>query len=304
MKRELILAEFLSTPWALAPERLAAFESMLYRWQSGAPASPEVMAEVQASVEARVARQQAVAKTGGGIAVLPLYGVVTQRGNMAGDVSGSGGASTQKFTQAFRAAMADDSVSSILIDVDSPGGSVYGLSELATEIFNARGKKQVVSVANSLAASGGYWIGCAASEFYVTPGGEVGSIGVIMAHNDKSAAMEKDGVKTTYITAGKYKAEGNSSEPLTDEAMAFMQSRVDDYYAMFTKSIAKSRNASIETVRSDYGQGRTLGAKGALDAGMVDGIMTFDEVIAKMFKQPARSASRLAQAQNRLKILG
>lgn len=303
MKRELLLAEFMSTPWALAPERLAAFETMLHRWQSGAPASPEIMVSIEANLETRAARQQAAAKTGGGIAVLPLYGVVAQRGNMAADVSGAGATSTQKFSQSFREALADDSVASILIDIDSPGGSVYGVSELATEIYNARGKKPVVAFANSLAASAAYWIGASASEFYMTPGGEVGSIGVIMAHNDKSEAMAKEGVKTTYITAGKYKAEGNSSQSLTEEAMAFLQNRVDEYYSMFTKAVAKGRNVGIDTVRNDYGQGRVFGAQGALAAGMVDGVMTFDDVVAKMFKAP-KSASRLAKAQNELKILG
>jgi len=302
MKRELLLAEFMSTPWALSPERLVAFSSMMHRWQSGAPASAEALAEVQVGTDARAAR--AAPQPGGGIAVLPLCGVVTQRGNMASEVSGSGGVSTQKFTQAFRGAMADSSVASILIDIDSPGGSVYGVSELAAEILGARGKKPGGAFANSLAASAAYWIGCAAGEFYVTPGGEVGSIGVFMAHQDQSNAMAAKGVKTTYVSAGKYKTEGNPNGPLTDEAQAHLQSRVDDYYAMFTKGVAKGRNVPIEAARTGMGEGRTLGAQAAQAAGMVDGVMTIDEVISRMFKQSTKPASRLARAQNTLRILG
>ncbi|WP_052688250.1 S49 family peptidase [Xanthomonas sp. MUS 060] len=98
---------------------------------------------------------------------------------------------------ALRQALADDTVSQILIDIDSPGGSVYGVAELADQIQSARSIKPVVAVANSLAASAAYWIGCAAGELYVTPGGEVGSIGVWQAHFDYSQALAADGVTPT-----------------------------------------------------------------------------------------------------------
>jgi ClpP class serine protease len=110
-------------------------------------------------------------QSSGGIAVLPLYGVVTQRGNMVEDVSGPGSTSTQQFSAALHQLLADDTVGQILIDIDSPGGSVYGVSELADEIQAARSQKPVVAVANSLAASAAYWIGCSAGEFYVSLAG-------------------------------------------------------------------------------------------------------------------------------------
>ena len=82
---------------------------------------------------------------------------------MDDDISGPGSTSTQLFAQAFREAVADDTVGAILIDIDSPGGSVYGTSELAAEILQARNSKPVCAIANSLAASAAYWIGSAAS---------------------------------------------------------------------------------------------------------------------------------------------
>ena len=138
MKRELLLAEFLATPWALMPERLNAVATVLARWSQHAPASADVLAGIDADKIAREARRQiATSVSGGGIAILPLYGVVTQRGNMVDDVSGPGSVSTQKFSAALRQALADESVSQILIDIDSPGGSVYGVAELADEIIAA-----------------------------------------------------------------------------------------------------------------------------------------------------------------------
>ena len=216
MKHQLLIAEFLAMPWALMPERLNAIGAVIARWSRSGVAAD---------------------------------GVVTQRGNMVEDVSGPGSVSTQQFASALRQALADDTVSQILIDIDSPGGSVYGVAELADEIIAARSQKPVVAVANRLAASAAYWIGCAASELYVTPGGEVGSIGVWQAHFDYSQALAAEGVAPTLISAGKYKVEGNLDTPLDADAQGFMQSRVDDYYAAFTEGVARGRGVPIAQVR-------------------------------------------------------
>jgi len=307
MKTELLIAEFLSTPWALMPERLNAVSAVMARWSSHAPASNEVLAGIDVDKVTREARRQtATSVSGGGIAVLPLYGVITQRGNMIEDVSGPGSVSTQKFASALRQALADESVSQILIDIDSPGGSVYGVAELADEIVAARAQKPIIAIANSLAASAAYWIGCSASEFYVTPGGEVGSIGVWQAHFDYSQALAAEGVTPTLISAGTYKVEGNPYAPLDPEAQAFMQSRVDDYFLAFSKAVAKGRGVPIAQVRNGMGQGRVLGADGALEQKMVDGVVTLDEAIRKMQlqarAQAKTKASRIGLAAQRLTL--
>ena len=307
MKTELLIAEFLSTPWALMPERLNAVSAVMARWSSHAPATAEVLAGIDVDKVAREARRQtATSVSGGGIAVLPLYGVITQRGNMIEDVSGPGSVSTQKFAAALRLALADESVSQILIDIDSPGGSVYGVAELADEIVAARAQKPIIAIANSLAASAAYWIGCSASEFYVTPGGEVGSIGVWQAHFDYSQALAAEGVTPTLISAGTYKVEGNPYAPLEPEAQAFMQSRVDDYFLAFSKAVAKGRGVPIAQVRNGMGQGRVLGADAALEQNMVDGIVTLDEAIRKMLltarAQAKTKGSRIGLAAQRLAL--
>ena len=307
MKTELLIAEFLSTPWALMPERLNAVSAVMARWSSHAPATAEVLAGIDTDKLAREARRQtATSVSGGGIAVLPLYGVITQRGNMIEDVSGPGSVSTQKFAAALRQALADESVSQILIDIDSPGGSVYGVAELADEIVAARAQKPIIAIANSLAASAAYWIGCSASEFYVTPGGEVGSIGVWQAHFDYSQALAAEGVTPTLISAGTYKVEGNPYAPLEPEAQAFMQSRVDDYFLTFSKAVAKGRGVPVAQVRNGMGQGRVLGADAALEQNMVDGVVTLDEAIRKMLltarAQAKTKGSRIGLAAQRLAL--
>ena len=308
MNKQLLLSEFLTTPWALMPERLQAMSGILTRWSADEPPNDETLFQVNTDRLIRDTRKQmAAASTGTGIAVLPLYGVVTQRGNMVDDISGPGSTSTQQFTSVLRQMLTDDTVGQILIDIDSPGGSVYGVSELASEIVKARAQKQVIAVANSLAASAAYWIGCSASEFYVTPGGEVGSIGVWQAHFDYSKALEEEGVKPTLISAGKFKVEGNPYVPLDEQAQAFMQSRVDDYYNAFVEAVAVGRGVSISDVRDGMGEGRVLGADAALAMNMVDGISTFDEVLAKMQSSiktsVPRGQSRLKQARDALALI-
>lgn len=307
-----MLAEWLSTPWALKRDVLASHVRLIAGRLAGTVPAPVRAMEDEgplhsgehiSAFEAR--RRDANATVGGGIAVLPLFGTIVQRAGMM--TEWCGGTSTQQFGAALDAALADETVSQILIEVDSPGGSVYGVGELGEQIAAARKAKPVVASVNSLAASAGYWLACQAGEVYVTPGGEVGSIGVWMAHEDWSAAMAEAGIKTTLISAGKHKVEGNPYEPLGEDAQAFLQSRVDDYYQAFTKAVAKGRGVPIDAVRSGMGQGRVLGAEAALAEKMVDGIMTLGDVIKHMrrgAKAPAGNRQALANARNELALLG
>jgi signal peptide peptidase SppA len=215
-----------------------------------------------------------------------------------------GGTSTQAISGALREANADETISAIILDIDSPGGSVYGVDELAAEIRASA--KPVTAIANSLAASAAYWLGTAASEFFVTPGGEVGSIGVWMAHEDWSAALAAAGVSTTLISAGEFKVEGNPYGPLPADAKAFMQSRVDDYYGAFTRAVAKGRKVGVDDVRNGMGKGRVLGAAQAKASSMVDGVMTFDDVVrhvSRSIAPPARQRNALASAERHLQIV-
>ena len=298
MRRQLILAALASQYWAMEPKYLATMSNVLQRWSLGAPATPEVMEDVQAAQSARATRQKAAANVGGGIAVLTMYGVISQRASMADDISGSGGTSTQKFTQAFRDAMTDDTIGGIIIDIDSPGGSVFGVQDLYSEIMAARGVKPVFGIANSLCASAAFWLGSACQSLFVAPGGQVGSVGVYMQHVDATGAMAQDGLVSTFISAGKYKVEGNSYEKLSDEALAFMQSQVDAYYSAFTTAIAKSRGVSISAVRDGMGQGRCLLDSDAVAAGMCDAVDNFDGVVKRMGKAMRSSRGTSASLES------
>ncbi|MGQ0589316.1 MAG: S49 family peptidase, partial [Sphingosinicella sp.] len=206
----------------------------------------------------------------------------------------SGGASLRQASRRLAGALADPAVTAIVLEIDSPGGSVYGVEEFANEVFAARARKRIVAHANALAASAAYWIAAQAEQFSVTPSGEVGSIGVVAVHVDYSEALKAEGIKITYVHAGEFKVEGNPAEPLNDAAQAFIQQRVNEYYEMFLAAVARGRGVGKTTVRKDFGQGRVYGAEQAKAAGMVDRIEPLTELIRRL--QPRSRANQAALA--------
>lgn len=327
MKYQLIVSEVLSTPWAIMPEKLGAIMGFLRFKAEGGEVSAEDVAMVKQearppvyflagdepsaeaiaaidegtsppirlghglSAEEMKAALSSMDKTSrsraGAIAVLPLVGTITQRAGMMSNFSG--GTSTEKFSQMFRGAMNDPDIRAIVIDVDSPGGTVNGVIELGDEIFKARGQKPVVAVANSLAASAAYWLATQAPEMVATPGAQVGSVGVFGAHEDVSKAAEMAGVKVTLISAGKYKTEGNEWEPLSDAAREDLQSKVDQFYEMFVKAVARGRGVSANDVKNGFGEGRTVTAKDAAASKMVDRVATMSQTLTRLGATPSKA---------------
>lgn len=262
------------TPWAIMPGKLAEMLSMLAERNAGRQLSHE---EIQARIGGGPPRRDL--QMVGTVAVIPVYGVISGRADLF--TAMSGGTSVQRLQDTFRDAISDEDVTAVVLDIDSPGGSTDLIPELAATIRGVRGKKPVVAVANTRAASAAYWIGAQADEFVVTPSGDVGSIGVFAAHSDLSGAQEKMGVKTTFISAGKFKTEGNPFEPLSEEARAAIQATVDEYYGMFVKDVAMGRRVTAATVREDFGQGRMLTAVNAVKAGMADRLDTLEATVQR-----------------------
>jgi signal peptide peptidase SppA len=194
--------------------------------------------------------------------------------------------------------LADDpAVSTIVLDVDSPGGSVQGVSELADAVWETRRKKTVVAIVAPLCASAAYWVASQSSLIIATESGDVGAVGVFMAHTDCSKFNEMQGMKITYIFAGEHKVEGNSDEPLSDEAKKHFQSEVDELCRSFHRDIARGRNTSVPDVASNFGRGRCLTASDALKVGMIDRIATPDEAFRLANSASAMRAARLASLQ-------
>jgi signal peptide peptidase SppA len=269
--------------WAIQPEKLEAIMAFLEMKAAGGSADDSILAGIQARNVEAAARAAAMSSAGSGsVAVLPLFGIISHRASMMGDMSGPGGTSTERFTQQFRGALNDPNVKAIVIDIDSPGGTVDGVAELADEIFKARSKKSITAISDCTMASAAYWIGVSATELVCSPSAMVGSIGVYTSHEDLSKALETDGIGVSLISAGKYKTEGSPYAPLTEDARAAMQSMVDDYYGMFTKAVARGRGVNVSDVTGGFGQGRMVSAQQAVSLGMADRVATLDQVLSKL----------------------
>ena len=266
----LVLDAFCRTLWAILPAKLAVIQAILLARCRGEKATA---AEIEAARP-----EPPPPRPKGKVAVIPIMGTISQRPS----VFTSGGTSTETAGRLLDAAVADPEIKAVALHIDSPGGSVYGVPELAAKIRAAKHEKKIVAVANSVAASAAYWLASQATELVVTPGGQVGSIGVIAAHEDVSKSQEMDGVKTTVVSAGKYKSEGHPFEPLSEEARAFLQSEVDRYYEMFTADVARGRGRRQDTVKSGFGQGRMVGADAAVAEGMADRVATWEDTLRRL----------------------
>lgn len=277
MSIERILALAAGQPWALMPEKVAEVQMLLELRASGMRFSP---AEIEARVGPGRTGQSAAAPSG--VAVISIFGIMSQRANMMADLSSGGGTSTEKVGASLRQWLADPDTRAIVLEIDSPGGGTFGTGELADQIFKARGQKPIIAQVNSVAASAAYWVATAASEIVMTPGGEVGSIGVYGSHTDMSAMLEKQGLKKTYISAGEYKTEGHPFAPLSEEARAYQQGRVNAVYDDFVRAVARGRNTTPARVKAEFGKGRTVGAREALRLGMVDRIGTMQETLRRL----------------------
>jgi len=254
-----------SEAWAILP---AALQAMLARPVAQHVATDALLAVTRPGPKA------------GRVARVPVLGPISRRESFWSMFFG--GTSVEGLIKALRDVEADSSISTVLLDIDSPGGTVSGIPELAGEVRRLAESKHVVALANSLTASAAYWMASQADEIVATPEALVGSVGVFAVHEDWSKVWERAGLKLTYIAAGKYKVEGNFDEPLSDEARAHVQGIVDDAYSLFVSDVAKGRGVSAETVRADYGEGRVFTAKDAKAAGMVDRVAGFEETIRRL----------------------
>jgi signal peptide peptidase SppA len=293
-----VMRAFRGHDWAIMPEKLDAIMAVLELRAAGGRVSEE-------KIEAAMSnRSGLLARAAGDVAIIEVFGLIAPRANMM--TRFSGGISCEELGRTFDEVLASDKIGAIVLDIDSPGGAVMGVPELADKVFAARGKKKVVAVANNMAASGAYWLAAAAEQIVVTPSGEVGSIGVFRVHEDISAAADKAGVKHTIIQAGKYKTEGTHLAPLSDDAREHAQKRVDLLYANFTETVARYRGVPVSTVRSGYGEGRTLLAQDALASGMVDRVATLEQVLAELTGQnknpPRRGMAAMKMQQKNLQI--
>ncbi len=236
-------------------------------------------------------RQKPYLVTPDGIAVLGVSGTLVKKASWLDAVSGM--QSYESIRADFQDAVRDPRIQGILLDVDSPGGEVGGLFDLADEIYNARAQKPVYAIADDDAYSAAYAIASSADRLFVTRTGGVGSIGVIALHMDQSGFDEKAGRKYTAIFAGARKNDFNPHEALSSSAKDELQLEIDRLYGMFVGAVARNRGMKPALVRNT--EAGLYFAEKSINAGLADQVGTFDDALdAVLEAATARKRARVA----------
>lgn len=301
MRYSHILAHMATTPWAVEQHFLRTAMAMVVARSAGEVAMPDT--------DARLSQRRAdqAAKSGGAIAVLPIHGVMAQRASEM-EKACANLVSTDEISAQFRALVNDDDVSAIVLDWDSPGGSTYGTQEFADIVREARGTKPIISQVNSLMASAAYWVGSAADEIVVTPGGRAGSIGVYSIHEDISAMLEKEGIKPTIIKEGEHKIASHPFGPLSDEARSQIEGMVREAAESFRGAVASNRKVTRKTVIDSFGDGKVFGAEELVRRGMADRVGTLSDTLTRLGvpskKKAAAAQTRATLANGEIPTIG
>lgn len=274
-----ILQYVCGTLWALMPSVFNAMTELVLNHAAGVRYSVE---EIQSRISASPtlnARQPGRASAGNGVAVIYISGVIARHAGQVNAVSQPQGTSVEQVRQEIRAAIANDSVSQILLVISSPGGSVDGLTDLAAEIYAC--PKPVTAFADGLMCSAAYWLGCQAKQISATADAMVGSIGVLTVATDLSAQASQQGAKVHVVSTGGMKGKGYPGTAIDPECLAEMQRTVDTIGGMFVADVARGRRISAQAARG-MADGRIHIGEAAKAAGFVDRIETLDDVIARL----------------------
>jgi ClpP class serine protease len=227
----------------------------------------DIRAEFEVETTAKVGNDIRVT---GSTAIINVMGPITRYHNMCSSMFG--GTSVEEIRGQFRDALSSAEVGNILLYVNSPGGTVDGIADIADEIYQARGKKPITAYVDAWGASAAYWIVTAAEHITVSQTGSVGSIGVYATVTDDSA----DRNTVRIISA---KSPRKVPDIKTEEGIQQIQARVDKIADFFIAAVAKQRGVSVSTVEETFGKGDVVLAHEAVALGMADAVGTFDQAL-------------------------
>jgi signal peptide peptidase SppA len=294
MKYEHVLGFALEHPWAITASMRAIIAGILAQRIAGEAADP-------AELSALVNRKNLPQPTRGGVAVIPIYGVIAPRMNLLSEMSG--GTTFEALSSHLHDALANDAVKTIVFDVDSPGGNIAGAREFAQEVLAARARKPIIAQAQHLMASAAYWPMACATTIVASPSAMVGSIGVYHIHDDITEALAQKGIKREVFAAGKFKAEGADGGALSEDAREYLKGLLTTAYGTFVADVAKGRGVHLSVVKGGYGEGRALTADDALAAGMIDRIGTLSDTLARVLPTAPRATDLPTRATDQERLI-
>lgn len=172
----------------------------------------------------------------------------------------------------------NDNVKAVVLFINSPGGGVAASQALHRAVNDLRVEKPVIAFMASVAASGGYYVACAADSIVATEGTLTGSIGVIASFLRTEELYQKIGLEVTVIKSGRYKDVGSPHRKMTESEKAYMGRLLDQVYQQFLTAVSESRNIPFDQV-SDLAEGRLFTGEEAVSLGLADRIGSYEDAI-------------------------
>jgi signal peptide peptidase SppA len=289
----------LNRPLLLSPEKAEVILSVLAGRIGLDLDAPVTLASAFAGAAGRGDAEISLPRPSQGVGVIALQGSLVNRGAWIGAQSGL--TSYEGVLAQINEAGADDSLNTVLLDINSPGGEAGGMFGLAKAVRTLSRKKKVIAVVNDMAASAAYGIASAASEIVISETSIIGSIGVVLLHLDRSGELDQKGVKPTLIHAGAHKVDGNSFGPLSESVRASMQVEVDKIYNLFLEAVAAGRGARLDKRAARQTEARVFLGQDAVELGLADRVGTFEDVLASL-SGASRASGRPANGGLRMNI--
>ena len=193
----------------------------------------------------------------------------------------------------------DDDVESIIMHIDSPGGSVPGTAELANDVGKVNKEKPVTAHIDDLGASAAYWVASQAGRIVANATAEVGSIGTYAVITDSSGKAAAEGIRVHVISTGEKKGIGVPGTAMDESGLAYIRERVEALNAHFLLAVQGGRQLSDKRM-SDLSDGRVVIASEAKKLGLIDGIQSLDDTLASLIPKKASTRNR---AKATLKLL-
>lgn len=267
--------------WSGSEDSLHAYLSSIKQMVEAGVTEPTKSAGINDDDEDEKDRPPRLFSKQGDVGVISVSGYLNNTDSWRNEYIGATG--YPEIRAALVHAAKQEDVKAIVLDIKSGGGAVSGVTDTADLVAMIDSKvKPVYTFSDGMIASAAYWLGSSARSVDIGKVTEAGSLGVLTVHQDLSKMFSEMGVNVTVLRAGKYKAMGNSYEPLSDAARAEIQGQLDQMYTMFLQHVADARGVSYEAADQKMGQGRVFVGQAAVDVGLADSITSFDALLSKI----------------------
>lgn len=213
-----------------------------------------------------------------GVATIPIVGPIFRYADLFTQISG--GVTVEALARDLDTALSDPAIRAVVLSIDSPGGELAGMHELADMVFAARQVKPITAYVSYLGASGAYWLASSAERIIVDATGMLGSIGVVTAVRDPSKAASKD---IEFVSS---QSPRKRPDPTTDEGRVAIQERIDALADVFIADVARNRGVDPEIVVERFGRGGLLVGAQAVAAGMADALGSYEGLLTELSAPP------------------